>query len=371
VQPVGEALDTINGLNPINMAERRTSNKVFGNPDNYAGVIAGGNLIADKSDRINGYNQNISAAIASGDPARIKMIPQFRAERDKLTGAVANVSKTLTGKDYELDGTSNMSQAMATRNSKGDGLGALISAPFNVAPPWVLANALARASVYGAEGGPGAGQYITPENRGLVSDVLGATLVPGVGMAAEGISSGATNAAKGLANRLIPREVAATIPKALPAVLTPAQQAAQRLAGKLNLPKFDPLSQAGMADNVGGGVANMASGMLNPKGYGLSDLMYPAGAAYGRISQGLKTKMDPSAAASSLASLLKAKGGDAANTQASTAFNPAGAAATLASGLTPLQKALIAGGVSIPAAIALSRSIGSKGSDELPEDEEA
>jgi hypothetical protein len=190
-------------------------------------------------------------------------------------------------------------------------------------------------------------------------------------MAAEGISSGATNAAKGLANRLIPREIAATIPKALPAALTPAQQAAQRLAGKLNLPKFDPLSQAGVADNVGGGIANMASGMLNPKGYGLSDLMYPAGAAYGRIRQGLKAKMDPSKGVAGLANLLKSKGNDGASSQAGTVFNPSNASATLASGLTPLQKALIAGGISIPAAIALSRTISSKGSDELPEDEEA
>jgi hypothetical protein len=372
VQPVGEAIDTVKGLHPINMAERRTTNKVFGNPDNYAGVIAGGNLIADKSDRIKGYNQNISAAIASGDPDRIKMIPQFRTERDKLTGAVANVSKTLTGKDYELDGASEMSQAMATRNSKGDGLGALINAPFSVAPPWVLANTIARGSVYGAEGGPGLGKYITPENRGLVSDVLGATLVPGVGMAAEGVGGGATRVAKGLANRLIPREIAATIPKAAPAVLTPAQQAAQRLAGKLNLPKFDPISQAGIADNVGGGIANVASGMLNPKGYGLSDMMYPAGAAYGRIRQGLKSKLDPSKGVAGLVNLLQSKANDGTSPQASAAPNPVSASAALASGLTPLQKALIAGGISIPAAIALSRTIGSKGSDELPnEGEEA
>jgi hypothetical protein len=376
VQPVGDAIDTVNAI-----AKGKPTNKVLGNPDNYAGVIAGGNLIADKSDRIKGYNQNISAAIASGDPDRIKMIPQFRAERDKLTGAVANVSKTLTGKDYELDGASNISQ-LVTEAGKGNRLAAVLaplSGAFNLTPQWALANMLGRGSVYGAEGGPGLGQYITPDNRGVISDVVGATLAPGVGMAAKGVSSGATNTAKGLADALIPREIASVVPKAAPnavkaapKALTGAQQFAKDMAGKFNPPKPPlPGPSPDIAQLAAKGGYNMASGMLNPRGYGLSDLMYPAGAAYGRIRQGLKSNLDPSKGVAGLVNLLQSKNSDGTVPQASTAFDPNSAAATLMAGLTPLQKALIAGGISIPAAIALSRSIGSKGSDELPEDEEA
>jgi hypothetical protein len=198
-------------------------------------------------------------------------------------------------------------------------------------------------------------------------------------MAAKGVSSGATNTAKGLADALIPREIASVVPKAAPnavkaapKALTGAQQFAKDMAGKFNPPKPPlPGPSPDIAQLAAKGGYNMASGMLNPKGYGLSDLMYPAGAAYGRIRQGLKAKMDPSKGVAGLANLLKSKGNDGASSQAGTVFNPSNASATLASGLTPLQKALIAGGISIPAAIALSRSIGSKGSDELPEDEEA
>jgi hypothetical protein len=344
VQPVGDAIDTVNAI-----AKGKPTNKVLGNPDNYAGVIAGGNLIADKSDRIKGYNQNISAAIASGDPDRIKMIPQFRAERDKLTGAVANVSKTLTGKDYELDGASDISQ-LVTNAGKGDRLSAVLaplSAAFNLTPQWALANMLGRGSVYGAEGGPGLGRYITPENRGVISDVAGATLAPGVGMAAKGVSRGATNTAKGLADALIPREITSAIPKAVPKL---------------------PATPASLAGSLGKGV----SGMLNPTSYGAGDLTYAGLAPVGMAYSKLKSNLDPSKGVPGLVNLLQSKNSDGTVPQASTAFNPANASAALAAGLTPLQKALIAGGISIPAAIALSRTIGSKGSDELPnEGEEA
>ena len=361
VQPVGDAVDTVNAV-----ARGKPTNKVLGNPDNYGKVIAGGNLIADKSDRIKGYNQNISAAIASGDPDRIKMIPQFRAERDKLTGVVANVSKTLTGKDYELDGPSDISQ-LVTEAGKGNRLAAVLaplSATFNLTPQWALANMLGRGSVYGAEGGPGLGQYITPDNRGVISDVVGATLAPGVGMAAKGVSSGATNAAKGLADALIPREIASAIPKAAPNALSQTQRAVQRAAQRLT-----PGQRA--AQRVVGNTANMASGMLNPTSYGVSDLTYAGLAPVGMAYSKLKSKMDPSKGVAGLVNLLQSKANDGGSPQASAAPNPVSASATLASGLTPLQKALIAGGISIPAAIALSRTISSKGSDELPEDEEA
>lgn len=53
------------------------------------------------------------------------------------------------------------------------------------------------------------------------------------------------------------------------------------------------------------------------------------------------------------------------------AANPSTPATAGFPGLTSLQKALVAGGIGIPAAIALSRTMGPAGSDELPEDEEA
>ena len=92
------------------------------------------------------------------------------------------------------------------------------------------------------------------------------------------------------------------------------------------------------------------------------------GVGYSRLSPQLKSNLNPVNAISNLASLLKAKGVDIPDAQAGAG---AGAQANAAkAGLTSLQKALIAGGISVPAAIALSMSMSSKGSDELPEDEE-
>ena len=81
-------------------------------------------------------------------------------------------------------------------------------------------------------------------------------------------------------------------------------------------------------------------------------------------------------AISNLTALLKAKGVDIPSTQdgAGTSTQDGAGTNTQANaakaGLTSLQKALIAGGISVPAAIALSMSMGSKGSDELDEEEE-
>ena len=379
VQPVGEAADTVNALANFG----KPTNKILGNLGNVDQVINGGNFIAEKSDRINGYNQYITAAIASGDPARLKMIPQLRAERDKLMGNISTVSRGLTsGNDYELNGPSTMSQ-LITDAGKGSRLSAALAPIYgamSLTPQWMLANMLGKGSVYGAEGGPGMGQYINRDNRDPYGDVLGATLAPGVGMMARGISKGSTNAAKGLANLLIPREAASLAPKVLPnavkaapKALTGAQQFAKEMAGKFNPPKPPlPGPSPNFVKSVGEGASNLASGMLNPVGYGISDLgytaAYPAGVAYNNLSPKTKSNLNPMNAISNLTALLKAKGVDIPSTQDGAGTNTQANAAK--AGLTSLQKALIAGGISVPAAIALSMSMGSKGSDELDEEEE-
>jgi len=379
VQPVGEAADTVNALANFG----KPTNKVLGNLGNVDQVINGGNFMAEKGDRIKGYNQSITAAIASGDPARLKMIPQLRAERDKLTGAVSTVSGALSGgKDYELNGPSTMSQ-LITDAGKGSRLSAVLAPIYgamSLTPQWTLANSIAKGSVYGAAGGPGMGQYINRDNRDPYGDVLGATLAPGVGMMARGISQGSTNAAKGLANLLIPREAASLAPKVLPnavkaapKALTGAQQFAKEMAGKFNPPKPPlPGPSPNFVKSVGEGAYNLGSGMLNPVGYGISDLgytaAYPAGVAYRQFSPETKSKLNPMNAISNLKALLKAKGVDTPNAQDGAGASAQANAAK--AGLTSLQKALIAGGISVPAAIALSMSMSSKGSDELPEDEE-
>lgn len=56
-------------------------------------------------------------------------------------------------------------------------------------------------------------------------------------------------------------------------------------------------------------------------------------------------------------------------TPAAAAANPSTPAAANFPGLTQLQQLLIAGGISVPAAIALSKTMGPRNSDELPDDE--
>lgn len=329
--PVGDAVDAVRAMNPVAIANRETTNKTLGDLNNYGDVIRSGNAIADKSQRIQGYNESIRAAIASGDQERINKIPELMKARNEALGIVNTVSSNLTN-ELSMDSPSAMSQAMSTPDGRGSRATALASAALSDLNPYTaLSRMLGRGAVYSAEGGSGLGQYINNNNRDVYGDLLGMLMLPGVGSASKRVGGSFQRGSQAALDRLAKIKALGTTP----------------------------------VDSLGKGLINLGKGIYRPSGYDLADLAFPAGniisqpkirEAIAKLRNSLKPGIKISPAAPQ----------EAASEAALRASNQAGG------GMTPLQQALIAGGVSIPAVLALTSTLGSGGSDEaINDDEEA